>query len=58
MTGTRRGRRVFIVKGADRSTQPDMWPGDEVWADDFTLLGYVDTNGEFVTNPLFGASVN
>lgn len=29
-----------------------MWPGDEVWADDYTPLGTVDTNGQFVqSNP-------
>lgn len=46
----RRGRRIFIVKGHDTTVQPDMWPGDELWADDLTLLGYVTESGDFVSN--------
>lgn len=53
-----RRRRVYIVKGGNKTIQPDMWPGDEVWADDLTLLGIVNTDGEFVPNPNFGKSVN
>lgn len=45
-----RRRRVFIVKNGDPKEQPDMWPGDELWADDFTILGVVNLKGEFVPN--------
>jgi hypothetical protein len=53
-----RRRRVYIVKNGDTSIQPDMWPGDELWADDFTLLGVISAAGEFVPNPAFGTAVN
>ncbi len=52
-----RRRRIYIVRGS-RKPQPDMWPGDEVWADDFTMLGVVSPNGDFIINPLFGKEVN
>lgn len=58
MKAPRRGRRIFIVKGANAEAQPDMWPGDEVWADDFTCLGSVSLQGEFIPNPQYGKSVN
>jgi hypothetical protein len=54
----RRRRRVYIVKNGNTTIQPDMWPGDEVWADDFTLLGIVSSTGDFIVNPLFGGAVN
>jgi hypothetical protein len=54
----RRGRRIFIVKGASPETQPDFWPLDEVWADDFTCLGSVNLAGEFIPNPQYGKVVN
>jgi hypothetical protein len=51
--GFTRGRRVYIVKNGE--DQPDFWPHDEVWADDFTLLGKVDAEGNFVPNPQAGS---
>ena len=57
MLPTRR-RRVYVVKGKSMEVQPDMWPGDEVWADDLTLLGTINMKGEFQPNPSFGTSVN
>lgn len=53
----RRGRRVYIVKNGDTSIQPDMWPGDELWADDFTLLGIVSMSGEFIPNHHIGGGM-
>jgi len=48
---TRTGRKVFVTRNS--SQQPDFWPGDEVWADEFTLLGIVSMDGEFLSNPAF-----
>lgn len=53
----RRGRRIYIVKGGTFAMQPDMWPGDELWADDFTLLGIVALNGEFIPNRAIGGNM-
>ena len=58
MKGLRRGRRIFIVKGKEAENQPNFWPGDEVWADDFTCLGSVNKDGEFISNPQYGKLVN
>lgn len=53
-----RRRRIRIVKSGLPSDQPDLWPGDELWADDFTLLGVVNLKGEFVPNLTHTAAVN
>lgn len=47
--GAKVGRKVYIVRNSS-THQPDLWPGDVLWADSLTMLGYVDRNGDFVAN--------
>lgn len=53
----KRGRRIYIVKGKEAGNQPDFWPLDEIWGDDFTLLGVVDSDGNFVPNRAIGGGM-
>ena len=45
------------MKNGDTTVQPDMWPHDELWSDEFTLLGVVDGEGRFIPNPSIGGGM-
>jgi hypothetical protein len=49
-----RRRRIHVLKDKQHLETLDLWPGDEVWHDDFTLLGVVDDSGTFVPDQRVG----